>query len=70
MKLTLQAIGGPLGYEFDPDYPKEIEKYAGASKLLGWPPKGIIGLYAMCNGNRDHKALGEIRFGIAKYCKQ
>lgn len=58
--------GGPLGYQFGPDYPEEIDEYAGCSSLIGWAPKDIIGLYAMCNGDRDHIALGEATLGIAK----
>ncbi len=58
--------GGPLGYEFGPDYPEEINEYAPLRTLIGWAPKDIIGLYAMCNGERDHVALGEVAFGIAK----
>ena len=52
--------GAPLGYEFGPDYPEEIDEYSEADALIGWVPKDIIGLYAMCNGERDHIALGEV----------
>ena len=38
----------------------------GLGDLIGWAPKDTIGLYAMCNGERDHIALGEVAFGIAK----
>ncbi|WP_444946598.1 DUF6368 family protein [Microbulbifer sp. VTAC004] len=60
------VYGGSFGYEFGPDYPEEIEEYAGVSNLLGWLPKDIIGLYAMCNGDRDHQSLGEVTLGIAE----
>ncbi len=58
--------GGPLGYEFGPSYPEEIDEYSGLEAIIGWAPKDIIGLYAMCNGDRDHIALGEVALGIAK----
>jgi len=58
--------GRPLGYEFGPDYPEEIDEYSEAGTLIGWVPKDIIGLYAMCNGERDHIALGEVTLGVAK----
>ncbi len=58
--------GVPLGYEFGPDYPEEIDEYSGAGPLISWVPKDIISLYAMCNGEQDHVALGEVTLGIAK----
>jgi hypothetical protein len=58
--------GSPLGYNLGPDYPEEIDEYSYIEKLIGWAPKDIIGLYAMCNGNRDHIALGEVALGISR----
>jgi len=56
----------PLGYDLGPDYPEEIDEYSNIEKLIGWAPKEIIGLYAMCNGECDHIALGEVALGISR----
>ncbi|MFV1872099.1 MAG: DUF6368 family protein [Oleiphilus sp.] len=58
--------GSPLGYVLRPDYPEEIDEYSSLKKIIGWSPKGIIGLYAMCNDNHDHFVLGKVALGISK----
>lgn len=57
--------GSPLGYVLGPDYPEEIDEYSSIKKIIGWPPKDIIGLYAMVNGNHDHIALCKVALGIS-----
>ena len=56
----------PLGYELGPAYPDEIEEYSGVKALIGWSPRDIIGLYAMSNRERDHRALAAVTLDIAR----
>lgn len=58
--------GHPLIYSLGPDYPEELDDYIGIEKWLGWLPKDIIGLCAMCNDLEDHIVLGKITLAIAK----
>lgn len=58
--------GHPLIYSLGPDYPEELDDYVGIENWLGWQPKDIIGLCAMCNDREDHIVLGEITLAIAK----
>ncbi|MES2824806.1 MAG: DUF6368 family protein [Pseudomonadota bacterium] len=58
--------GHPLIYSLGPDYPEELDDYSGIESSLGWQPKDIIGLCAMCNGREDHIKLGEITLAVAR----
>ncbi|WP_431689217.1 DUF6368 family protein [Hahella sp. NBU794] len=56
----------PLGYAIGPEYAEEIAEYSRAHSVIGWEPKDIIGLYAMCNDAQDHILLGKVALSIAR----
>lgn len=58
--------GAPLGYELGPAYPGEINEYSGIEASIGWSPQDIIGLYAMSNGELDHRVLAYVALDIAR----
>lgn len=59
--------GCPLSYSFGPMYPELLdEEFLGVEERLGWHPKDMIELCAMCNGEDDHLELGNIALAVAK----
>src|SRR5687767_3964244 len=52
--------GRPFALSFGEDYAGQFSDLVdeGLEKVLGWAPKGAVGLAAMCNDEIDHRLLG------------
>ena len=59
--------GRPFAYGCGSDYSEDLLEYVELSSLLGWQPKDMVGLSAMCNGDQDHRLLGRITLEIARH---
>jgi len=67
---TVIANGQPFGIEKNvigsDYYDYSDEEIKTIQNLVGFAPKYELGIYAMCNGQVDHRILGELTFHIAK----
>ena len=57
----------PFVVVFGPEYPEDLDELLreGLSAPLGWTPREVLTVAAMCNQDVDHRLLGELCLRLA-----